>query len=397
MGFKHRMGWVGATAAAALITACGGGGGYGGGSGPTAMSGTLSLSLTDAPACGYDHVNVTIQKIRVNQSGSASDSDTGWYEITLSPAKRVDLLTLRNGVLASLGQVALPAGSYTQMRLVLAANDSANPLLNSVVPSGGSETPLDLPSGVQTGLKTNIDISVAANQLADFVLDFNACKSVVAAGNSGKYLLKPVLSVVPNYVSGVSGYVDASLANGSTQVSVQQGGVVLKATAPDSSGRFVLAPVAPGSYDLVLTAPGRATEVVTGLTVASATVTQLNASSAPLAMPASLTATLSGTVNTGTSPIDASVRATQTLANGDKLEIVGGPVNASTGAYSEVLPVGPTMVAAFVAPQAALAFKADAVATARYGLEASGNGVVMTAGPLLLTAGATTVTNFSFP
>jgi len=90
--------------------------------------GTLRLALTDAPACGYDAVNVTIQKVRVNQDASASDTGAGWSEVVLSPARRIDLLSLTNGVLEDLGQTSLPAGKYTQMRLVLAPNDATSPM-----------------------------------------------------------------------------------------------------------------------------------------------------------------------------------------------------------------------------------------------------------------------------
>ncbi len=379
----------------ALLSACGGGGGSG--DAMASANGTLALSLTDAPACGYDHVNVAIQKIRVNQSATASDTDAGWTDLSFSTPRRVDLLSLTNGVLASLGQIPLQAGHYTQLRLVLAPNDGANPLLNSVVPTGGTEVALDTPSAAQSGLKLNADITIAADQLADFVLDFDACKSVVTAGNSGKFLLKPVVRVVPNLISGVSGYVDPSLANGNTMVSVQQGGVVIKATAPDATGKFLLQPVAPGSYDLVITAPGRAADVVTGLTVTASTVTLLNAASAPVTLGSSLSATATGAVSTGATPVDASVRAVQTLANGDKVEILAQGVDSATGVYSLTLPVASPMVAAYVAPQGALNFGADVAATAKYGLEASTASSVKTAGPITFAAGATTTTNFSFP
>lgn len=129
----------------------------------------------------------------------------------------------------------------------------------------------------------------------------------------------------------------------------------------------------------------------------ASTVTLLNASATPLTLTASLSGTAAGTVTTGTTPIDASVRALQTLTNGDKVEIIGRAVDATTGAYSYSLPVSATMVAAFVAPQGALSFSADASTTAKFGLEASSAGTVKTAGPLTLTAGATTTTNFTFP
>src|SRR5437763_218128 len=127
---SHRLGAVLAFGCAALIAACGGGGGIGG-TGSAGALGTLNVSLTDAPSCGYDAVNVTIQKVRVHKSASAADSDSGWSEVNLGAGKRVNLLTLTNGVLESLGQTALPAGKYTQLRLVLADNGAANPLANS--------------------------------------------------------------------------------------------------------------------------------------------------------------------------------------------------------------------------------------------------------------------------
>ena len=46
-----------ALAVATLVAACGGGD-----SNDSAATGTLRLSLTDAPACGYDNVFVTIRE-----------------------------------------------------------------------------------------------------------------------------------------------------------------------------------------------------------------------------------------------------------------------------------------------------------------------------------------------
>lgn len=385
---------IAAFALLAILSACGGGGGgYGGGSMSSSNYGTLKLALTDAPACGYDHVYVTIQKIGVNQSTTAGDSDPGWYDIVLNPASRIDLLTLTNGVMTTLGQTALPPGKYTQLRLVLAANGSSTPPANSVVLSGTTtETALTTPSAQQSGLKMNIDIDVAANQLADAVVDFNACKSIVAAGNSGNYILKPVLSVTPLFLSGATGSVSGNVAG--TTVSLQQAGVAVKSTAPDSTGKFLLEPVAPGTYDLVVTAPGYATEVVTGVVVASNVITTV--SSSPLTLSSSTSGTANGTVTTTATPIDATVRALQTLAGGDTIEVASEPANATTGAYSFSLPLTGPMVAAYSA-SGTLTFAADATAAAKYNIEASSGGVVKTAGPLIITASTATVTNFSFP
>lgn len=56
--------------AAAALAACGGGGGYSG-QPMASTTGTLRVSITDAPACGFDHVYVTVEKVRVNGSASA--------------------------------------------------------------------------------------------------------------------------------------------------------------------------------------------------------------------------------------------------------------------------------------------------------------------------------------
>lgn len=377
------------TTVALGIAACGGG--------SDAGTGTLRLALTDAP-CGYDQVWVTIEKVRVHRSASADDGDAGWAEVVLNPSQRVNLLSLTNGVLEELGQTRLPAGKYTQMRLVLAANGGATPLANSVVPTGGAETPLTTPSGQQSGLKMNVDIDVAADQLADVLLDFQVCKSVVRAGNSGNYQLKPVIAVTPRWVSGVQGYVASAVANGNTQVSVQQNGAIVRSTVPDSTGKALLPWVAPGSYDLVVTAPGYATDVVTGVVVAADTVTTVNSAAAPLPAASSPSAAASGVVATTTTPIDAGLVARQAITStGRSVEIAGGPVDASTGGYALTLPVGAPLVAPYVAAPAALAFAPDTAAAGKYTLVAESGGATKSAGPLSFGAGASISTNFTFP
>jgi len=393
MRSTHPFIQFGVAAAAALVLSACGGGGSGGSTAST--QGTLRVGLTDAPACGYDHVNVTIQKVRINQSATAADTDAGWTDITLAPAMRVDLLTLTNGALTTLGQTPLAVGHYSQIRLVLAANDASAPFANSVVPAGGAEVALTTPSGQQSGLKLNADITIAADQMADLLLDFNACKSVVHAGNSGKYLLKPVISVIPSFISGVTGYVDPSLGNGATLVSVQQAGTVVKATSPDASGKFTLEPVAPGSYDLVIAASGHLTGVLTGVTVADKTITILNASSSAFAFAATPTGAVTGTITTASTPVDASVDALQTLANGDVVDIATTNADADTGVYALVLPASAPVVAPYAASAASVAFLPDTLAGVDYTIRASSGGVSKSA-QVAVSASAPASASFSF-
>ncbi len=357
-----------------LLAACGGGGGI---SGTGAQeTGTLRLSLTDAPACGYDAVNITVQKVRVNQSATAAETDGGWHEIVLPAPKRVDLLTLTNGVLLELGQTELPAGTYTQLRLVLADNSTADPLANSVLPTGAAETPLTTPSGQQSGLKINANLAVPAGQVADFVLDFDACKSVVKRGNSGQYNLKPVLTVTPLLADAglrVVGYVDPTIATATTTVSVQQAGVPVKATTPDPlTGQFVLRPLPAGSYDLVLTSAGRTTAVITGVAVGSGVPTTLNTSLTGL-LPPVLSFPLravSGTL----APATGTIRALQTLTGTTPVEVAWAPVDALAGTFGFLLPVDPPVRSAWT--EAGFSpFVVDAAAGAHYTLQAAAGGV----------------------
>jgi hypothetical protein len=57
-------------------------GGIGGSGKPM---GGLRMSLTDAPSCGYDAVNITVESVRVHQSASADDRDPAG---TRSPWRR---------------------------------------------------------------------------------------------------------------------------------------------------------------------------------------------------------------------------------------------------------------------------------------------------------------------
>lgn len=368
-----------AAAAALLIAACGGGGGSDG-------PGTMRLSLTDAPACGYDNVWVTVQKVAVHKSGSANPTDDGWSEVVLNPARRIDLLEYTNGRTLPLGETQLPAGTYTQMRLVLGSD-------NTIKPTGGSETPLDTPSAQQSGLKLNVNLTVQPDTVVDFVIDFDACKSFVKAGNSGKYLLKPVISVIPVVASKIVGWVDPALANGNTGVSAQMGGAPMRSTVPDPvTGRFELAWVPVGTYDLVLTAPGRVNAVMTGVPVTAAGATTVGSDTVRLSPPASAaSAAVSGTV---TPSADAAVRAVQVLTSGTKMQVGYAGADATTGAYAMTLPLGAPAFVPYAASAAAFGFTSDAPRAGAYTLEArSGSATKSTD----LTLPSATPVNFTFP
>lgn len=332
---------------AAVLSACGGGGG-GVDAGGT---GQLRVALTDAPTCGYDAVNVTVERVRVHTASTADDADGGWREIVLQPARRVDLLTLTNGVLVDLGTTELPAGRYTQLRLELAANGASAPLANSVVPTGGSETALDTPSAQQSGLKMPVSIDVGANEVADVVLDFDACKSVVRRGNSGRFNLKPVVNVLPRVrldALVAEGWVSPAVAAAGASVSLQQGNGIVRATVPGVDGRFVLYPVPEGSYDLVVTGNGYATALVSGVPITATSRTFVNQQTAPIAPPASPMRSASGTVSTsGSAVIPLATVSARQAVGATRIELAARPVDGDTGAYAFALPASAPVVTAY--------------------------------------------------
>ncbi|CAJ0808938.1 hypothetical protein LMG19083_04804 [Ralstonia psammae] len=380
-----------AVPASLLTVACGGGDG----GSATTSNGTLQVSMTDAPSCGYDHVYVTVNKVRVNASSTAADADGGWTDITLQTPQKIDLLSLTNGVLSDLGSAPLPAGQYQQIRLVLAANQG-NTLANSVVPTGGTEQPLSTPSATQSGYKIIQPFTVQANTLVDLVLDFNACKSIVTQGN-GNYLLKPVVTATTAVVSGaITGFV----APGQTGATVyaEQNGVVIKGTVADSTGKFTLSPLVQsstnGNYDVVIVdnnpAGGHATGVIRAVPVTASATTTVSTSTQPITLSASVTRTASGTA---TAAAQASLVALQTVGSAS-YEITSANADLTTGAYSMNLPAA-TPVAGTYSTTLPIAL-APAGTAGAYTIQAtSSTGVVQTA-PANVAAGNQTGINFSF-
>lgn len=360
--------WLTVSLSAVLIAGCGGGG-YG-----SVATGTLSVSLTDAPACGFDKVYVTVNKVRVHQSSTATDTDQGWSDITLNPAQKIDLLSLNNGVFDTLGQTLLPAGQYTQVRLVLAPN------ANSVVVSGSTtEIPLVTPSAVQSGIKLINQFDVMAGQRVDLMLDFNACQSIVKRGN-GTYALNPVINVIPFALNGIDGFVDTALLGNNVMVTAQRNGTIIQSTAPNAStGEFFLSRLAPGNYDVVITADGHATEVIATVPIASTTsVINVSDSITRITLPVSTTHVASGTavLNPTSTTVIAYVAAKQTLGTAPTVTVkytAADDTSMPPGAYSLTLPVSAPLLGQYMTPLPIMLTAQSGVA-GQYSLEASATG-----------------------
>lgn len=344
--------------------------------------GALRVSLTDASASGFDAVNVTVRQVRVHKSDTAGANDAGWSDITLDPPRKINLLNLTNGVLETLGQTSLPAGHYTQLRLLLSTN-TGTILANSVVLTGDArEIPLETPSAVQSGIKLINEFDVAPGQLVDVVLDFVVLESVVKRGNGKKesYGLKPVIRVCPSVLTGIGGFVDRALLGSNVMVSSQASGSVVRATVPDAlTGQFFLSHLAAGTYDVVITADGRATAVIAGVPVSSASgsavVTRVSTSAEPITMPTSTVQTISGTVTsdpTNTTDI-AYVVSKQTVSGGPTIVVKSQAVVLSE-TYALSLPAAAPRLGQYGSGTLPILFTTPSGSGGVYAVEASAAG-----------------------
>ena len=373
---------------AAVLAACGGGGGSDPG------QGTLQMSLTDAPPC-YKSVKVTVEKVRVQKSGTAADTDGGWQEIVpVGGPVTVDLLDLNNGKIAELGAATVEAGTSSQVRLVLAENTGAK-AANSVTLLDGTVVPLTTPSAQQSGLKIKADFSVAADTTTPMVLDFDACKSIVVAGNSGQYILKPVVRLTAKAAGSVQGYVTTTMSLTATSVSAYQDGAIVRSTRPDTAGKFTLAYLPAGTYTVVITSDSRATGVVESVPVGTST-TVLSGTATAIVLPSSTMGTVTGTVTAGNTLVtDAGVTAQQSIGS-QLVEIANANVDMSTAVYKMVLPAGQPVRATYAgAPLTASSFTATGTAGA-YTLKADSSTKGTVTATTAITGGTTTTTNISY-
>lgn len=366
--------WVMVSLLAAFVAGCGSGSG-----GDSAGYGTLGVSLTDTPACGFDKVYVTVNKVRVHKSSLASDNSAGWTDITLNPARKIDLLSLNNGTIENLGEVPLAAGHYTQLRLVLDPNTSGV-RANSVMPTVGKvETSLITPSAVQSGIKLINQFDVESGQRVDLLLDFNACKSIVKRGN-GTYALKPVIRVIPFVLNGIHGFVDPGLLGSNVMISAQQNGDVVQTTTPKSSGEFFLARLVLGNYDVVITADGQTTSVITNVPVTTTTsMVDVSDGGTPITLHVSAKSNIvsgKATLNPASTTEVAYVAAKQTFGTAPIVTVKSVAAEDTLpmlGDYSLILPVDAPWLGQYAKPLP-ISLTAQSGVAAQYTMEASATG-----------------------
>jgi hypothetical protein len=94
--------------------------------------------LTDDPF-PYDRVaRVDLYVVSVSASLSADTSSAGSFVTLATPKRRINLLSLQNGVTDQLGAVTLPAGAITAVRMVIDTDSSSITLKSGATLTGTS-------------------------------------------------------------------------------------------------------------------------------------------------------------------------------------------------------------------------------------------------------------------
>jgi len=161
--------------------------------GADSETGHLQLLITDSPA-DYDSVKITFTKI-------SAHIDSEWIDFMVDPTT-VDLLKWTNGKTKMLADVDIPAGKYTQVRIII---DEAEIGVDDKI------FPLEVPSGAKTGLKFGPQFTIESGSSYELVIDFDAHRSIVVMGskkNPKGYKLKPRIRVISKAITGsISGAV----------------------------------------------------------------------------------------------------------------------------------------------------------------------------------------------
>jgi hypothetical protein len=176
--------------AVALGAACG--------DSPSNPSGTASLSLkmTDSPFADARSVLVTFSSVSVHRTGNA---------FTMIPfagsatSRTCDLKKLENGANDILGTDGVPAGDYTQIRLLVASAVLYfdNPSLGAacapaIEAPAGMHAAVTIPSG---DVRLNRPFTLTANTATTMLLDFDGDHSIHET-SAGAYSMSPVITVV---------------------------------------------------------------------------------------------------------------------------------------------------------------------------------------------------------
>lgn len=198
---------------------------------PEGGEANIQFRLTDMPG-EYQQVNIDVLSVEVkfNDSTVSLNTNQGVY----------NLLEFVNGKDTLLVDDQLPSGYITQIRLILGDNNTV--MIDSIVYD------LKTPSAQQSGLKLNVHEEIISGESYAYMIDFMVEKSIVETGN-GKYILKPVIKV---YTEAVTGSIQgvAWPAESKALVMAIMNEDTVSTYADTVSGMFLIRGLSEGNYDM---------------------------------------------------------------------------------------------------------------------------------------------------
>ncbi len=233
-------------------------------------TGTLRMILVDAPARieNVDSLEIVFEEVLVHRGLEQDENDEdGWITVlsdTLAVEERTfNLMDLVNGVYATLGEIELEAGTYTQIRIML---ESANLVVD------GEPQDLSIPSGYQSGIKLVDNFKVNPNVITELTVDFDVARSLhEAPPGSGNYILRPTIRLVQTTLSGtISGTVIPTGIGAVIYALDPVAADTVATTLTDSTtGEYLLQALIEGAYDIRAEAEGYQDSTRTDISVSA--------------------------------------------------------------------------------------------------------------------------------
>lgn len=211
------------------------------------------------------------------------------FVVIFEGTREFNLLDLRNGRTDLLAEADIPAGTYTQMRLIVTEG--------KVTLTDGREFVLRVPSGAQTGIKLHFTFDVAADEETVLLLDVDLSRafSPIPGGRIDSVGQIAMFRFAPSIAMRLIRLLDAGSISGTVQddmggplagvaVTAFLDGAEVTSTSTDADGAYAFGGLVAGTYRVEFSLGGFDDAVVDDVdVVAGQTTVDINAVMTPAA------------------------------------------------------------------------------------------------------------------
>jgi hypothetical protein len=199
-----------------------------GGSSGEGATGALNIGLTDGPVDNAVAIYIQFTGLELKSAGGPAEIypiDPDACDVADAAGNcTIDIMKLQGTEYRTLFSKDLPVGDYQWLRLLVNAEQNVVDSYVTVENEDESlmDCPLWIPSGEETGLKIISGMTVTANGVSKYMLDFDARTSITAPPGLASlveqclqnYVLKPAIRIVDETeVGSIAGTIDPSVLN----------------------------------------------------------------------------------------------------------------------------------------------------------------------------------------